>query len=143
MADYFWSARFICGAVTLALGVALLVGGLLFLPYAPPADWYFPAAGAMLCLDGVLLALASRPGLLLYGALLLGALGWTLAQLGLNVWALMPHLLALTLWGAILWTLRHRIAPTRDPAGKPAERVRELVFAIRDSIREHSIQEHR
>jgi quinoprotein glucose dehydrogenase len=112
MTDYFWSARFVCGAVTLALGVAMLVGGLMFLPYGRAEDWYFPAIGVMLCVDAVLLALASRVGLALYAALLIGALVWTLYDAGLNVWALMPHLLALALWGGILLTLRHRIAPT-------------------------------
>ncbi|MGH8206436.1 MAG: hypothetical protein ACRETK_06640 [Steroidobacteraceae bacterium] len=137
MADYFWSARFICGTVTLALGLAMLVGGLMFLPYGRTDDWYFPAVGALLCMDGVLLALVSRAGLGLYAALLFAALAWTLYDVGLNVWALMPHLLALGLWGAILLTLRHRIAPTHDPAGRPAARVHRLVLAIGNTIREH------
>jgi len=100
MADYFWSARFICGSVMLALGIATLVGGLMFLPYGRASDWYFPAVGAMLCLNGVLLALA--------------------------------------LWGGILLALRHRIAPSRDPADSPAAAVQARLFAIRKTIREHS-----
>jgi glucose dehydrogenase len=137
MTDYFWSARFICGAVTLALGVAMLIGGLMFLPYGRSDDWYFPAVGVLLCMDGVLLALSSRVGLALYAALLLGAIVWTLHDVGLDVWELMPNLLALGLWGAILLTLRHRIAPTHDPAGRPAARVHQLVLAIGNAIREH------
>jgi quinoprotein glucose dehydrogenase len=142
MADYFWSARFICGAITLALGIAMLAGGLMFLPHGGPADGYYPAVGALLCFDGVLLALWARAGLALYALLLLLAGAWTLAQVGLNLWALMPHGAALLLWGGILLALRHRIAPTHDPAGKPRDQLRALGCDLLRSVREHSLREH-
>lgn len=55
MSDYLWSARFITGALTLLLGVTLLIGGVRYLPWS------------------------------------------------------------VLLWAAVLFALRHRIAPTPDP----------------------------
>jgi glucose dehydrogenase len=142
MADYFWCARFICGAITLALGIAMLAGGLMFLPYGAPADGYYPAVGALLCLDGVLLALSARAGLALYALLLLLAGTWTLAEVGLNLWTLVPHSAVLLLWGGILLALRHRIAPTHDPATKPRDQLRALGCNLLRSLREHSLREY-
>jgi glucose dehydrogenase len=148
MADYFWSARFICGVLTVALGAAMLVGALLFLPYtysggagagaAGPSDVYFIALGAALCPCGLLLAARARAGLTVYAIIALSAAGWTLWRVGLDVWQLMPQLLALLLWGAILLTLRHRIAPTRDPVGAPSERLRRAALEAWQTLREHS-----
>ena len=48
MSDYFWSARFITGTLTLLLGAALLIGALLYRPYAPAESRYELVLGAQL-----------------------------------------------------------------------------------------------
>jgi glucose dehydrogenase len=125
---FFWSARFFCAAIMGTLGIALLVGGLMFVSYGGADSWYYAALGALLWSDGMLLLFRARAGLMGYVAVLAAACAWTLYEWGLNLWQLMPHLGTLLFWGAILFVLRHRISPTRDCAGSP-------VVSIRDACR--------
>jgi glucose dehydrogenase len=134
MCDYFWSARFITGVLTLALGLALLIGGALYLSYGDDAV-YELALGAALCLTGPVLAAHARAGLALYVAVLIAALAWSLAQVHLNIWLLLPRLAVPLLWGGVLFTLRWRIAPARDPSEPATQRVRRMIADMRHSIR--------
>ena len=109
MADYFWSARFICGTLALLLGVALLVGGLLELRFGDQQVWYFALLGAALCLDGLLLAVHGSLGLLLCAAILLTATVWTLRAVGLDIWALMPRLLRAACQHSLQSIRRHSV----------------------------------
>jgi glucose dehydrogenase len=138
MADFFRSARFITGALTLLLGAALLIGALLYLPYAPAESRYQLALGAVLCSLGPLLALRARVGLAAYALVCALALAWSLRQAALDLWALLPRVLAPLLWGAVLFTLRHRIAPTHDPSGSPAAGVRHWRLRADRLLRGHN-----
>lgn len=137
MHDYPWSARFIVGALTLLLGVALLVGGVLYLPWAAADARYELSVGAGLCLLGPLLALQPRVGLAGYGALLGAAIAWSVLRVGLDIWALLPRLAAPLLWAGVLFTLRHRIAPTNDPYRAPLQRLRRAWPSAARDIRGH------
>lgn len=138
MQDYFWSARFICAAVSMMLAIALLVGAVLALPYTGSEAWYYVAIGASLCAVAAVLSQAPRIGLAAYVALFSGALAASLAIVGLNIFGLMPRLSALILWGAILFILRHRIAPTHDATGDPSEALRMRYYKARYKLREWS-----
>lgn len=50
MADFFHSVRFFVAGGMLLMGIALLVGGLLYRPYAADSGYYV-AVGAVLCLN--------------------------------------------------------------------------------------------
>ena len=138
MSDYRWSACFITAVLTGLLGLALLIGGVLYLPHAVGDATYELTLGAALCLLTPLLALQPRAGLAGYAALFAGALVWTLLQVGLDVWSLLPRMAMPVLWGAVLLTLRHRIAPTHDPNGSPRQRLQRLWPATARAIRGHT-----
>jgi glucose dehydrogenase len=123
MSHYLWSARFITGALTLLLGAALLVGGALYLPWSAQDARYELVLGAAFCLLAPLLALLPRAGLAGYALLFAAALAWSLLQVGLDIWVLLPRLAAPLLWAGVLFTLRHRIAPTHDPYGAALQRI--------------------
>jgi len=123
MSDYRWSACFITAVLTGLLGLALLIGGILYLPHAAGDATYDLALGAALCLVAPPLALQPRAGLAVYGFICAAALGWTLLQVGLDIWQFVPRMATPLLWGAVLLTLRHRIAPTHDPNGAPRQRL--------------------
>jgi len=126
MSDYRWSASFITAVLTGLLGLALLIGGLLYLPQAAGEASYELVLGAALCLLAPLLALQPRAGLAGFAAVLAAAVAWTLLQVGLDIWLLLPRLAAPVLWGAVLLSLRHRIAPTHDPNGTARQRLRRV-----------------
>jgi glucose dehydrogenase len=143
--NYFWSARFFSALVQLGLGVAWLVGALLYVPqvhrpmvYSAGSTWYYVAVGCLLCLDAVLLAFRARAGLGAYALLFGAALGWTLYTFGLNLWELFPHMLALLLWGLMLFALKRRIAPTVDPYGSPIPHLRRALLQARQFLEEYS-----
>ncbi|HTT05706.1 MAG TPA: hypothetical protein VMF64_10485 [Steroidobacteraceae bacterium] len=135
MSDYRWSACFITAVLTALLGLALLIGAALYLPYAAGDATYELALGAVLCLLAPLLALQPRAGLAAYTAVFAAALIWALLQVGLDIWLLLPRLAVPLLWGALLWTLRHRIAPTHDPNGMPRQRLRRVWPSAARAIR--------
>lgn len=138
MSDYFWSARFIAGTLTLVLGVALLTGALLYLPYAAGEAHYELFLGAACCAVGPVLTLRARAGLAAYAGIVGVALIWSLLQVGLDLWALLPRMMMPLLWGGVLLTLRHRIAPARDPSESPAARLRRARLPAHPFMRGHS-----
>jgi hypothetical protein len=62
MQDYLWSARFICAAISAMLAIALLVGGLMALPYTGVEAWYYVGIGAAMCAIGAVLSRLPRCG---------------------------------------------------------------------------------
>jgi glucose dehydrogenase len=118
--------------------MALLIGALLYLPYAPAECRYELLLGAGLCAAAPLLALRARLGLSAYGCLLACALAWSLSQAGLDLWALFPRIMAPLLWGAVLFILRHRIAPTHDPSESPTAQLRRVRLRAHRFLREHT-----
>jgi glucose dehydrogenase len=87
---------------------------------------------------GAVLARLPCVGLAAYVALFAGALAASLTIVGLDIFGLMPRLLALILWGSILFILRHRIAPTHDAVAAPAEALRMRYGKARRELREWS-----
>jgi quinate dehydrogenase (quinone) len=92
---------YIFAVIVILLGLALVTGGayLLSLGGSP----YDLIAGAGLLASGYLLFRGSAWGSRFYGWVLLGALLCGLVEVGLDLWALMPRLLMLTVLG--LWLL--------------------------------------
>lgn len=102
-------------AFSLALcltGIVLLAGGLKLLMLG--GSWWYALAGTALLASSVLLWCRSRWGTWLYGLLLLGTVAWSLWEVGLDGWALLPRLGLLIAGG--LWLL----TPLGHAALRPA-----------------------
>jgi quinoprotein glucose dehydrogenase len=97
---YVIAGRAFSVALAFASGV-LLVGGTKLLTLG--GSWWYVSAGAVLLASAVLLWRKNRWGLWLYGFLLLVTLIWSLWEVGLDAWGLLPRLGLLVAGG--LWLL--------------------------------------
>ncbi|MDR2330652.1 MAG: membrane-bound PQQ-dependent dehydrogenase, glucose/quinate/shikimate family, partial [Comamonas sp.] len=84
----------------LLLGLCLLASGLFFAVYgyqlvALQGSWYFLISGMALVLSGLLIAAARPGGAWLYALTLLATAVWAVADVGLDFWPLVSHLLLL------------------------------------------------
>ena len=82
------------GLGLLGLGVWLLLLG---------GSPYYAAAGLMLLAAGILIVLGRPAGIWLYAALLVGTVLWSLYEVGLDGWALIPRLVAPAVLGIWLF----------------------------------------
>ena len=92
--------RLAVGVVMALAGIVLAVGGswLTILGGSP----YYLVAGSALSVSGVLIARHRRFGFWLYAIILAGTGLWSIWEVGLNLWALMPRLLGPLILGAVL-----------------------------------------
>ncbi len=81
------------------LGIALGAGG--WFLYQAGGSPYYLAAGAVTLLAGVALGLRWPSAVRLYGLLLLGTLGWSVWEVGLDGWALVPRLFMFCVLGLL------------------------------------------
>lgn len=98
------------------LGATFVAGGLRLLSLG--GSPYYVLAGAALIGSGVLLWRGDRRGSLLYGLLLAATLVWSVFEVGVDLWALAPRLLALSLiglWFLTPWVRRGLYAPGPPP----------------------------
>jgi glucose dehydrogenase len=123
-----------------------LVGTILFLLAGLPLLWggirlvslggspYYVIAGALLIVTAVLAWRRHACALWLYATLLLGTIIWSLAEVGLDCWALMPRLTGpaiLGLWFAIPAVRRGFVRGPRLPGGAlPMPALFVLAFAL-------------
>lgn len=84
----------------LGLGLLGLGAWLLLLGGSP----YYAAAGLMLLAAGILIVLGRPAGIWLYAALLVGTVLWSLYEVGLDGWALIPRLVAPAVLGIWLFS---------------------------------------
>ena len=94
----------ITGVLTALIGLTLAVGGgwLLNLGGTP----YYLITGIALLAAGVLIVMGRRLGFWTYAVVLLGTVLWSLVEVGLDGWALVPRLIAplvLGLWITMPW----------------------------------------
>jgi len=103
-------------ALALAMaGVLLLPGGLRLLFLG--GSWWYATAGVALLTSAALLWRSSRWGAWLYGCLLLVTVGWSLWEVGLDGWALLPRLGLLLLGG--LWLITPLASASLRPVPPP------------------------
>lgn len=86
-----WTRR-IYALVLAIVGVALLVGGVMLV--SAGGSPYYLLAGLLTLGSGVLIWRRDRRGPWLYGTLLVGTLGWSVWEVGFEVWLLVPRLVA-------------------------------------------------
>jgi quinoprotein glucose dehydrogenase len=90
-----------------------LIGLLLALPgaylIALGGSWYYLLAGIAIVVSAVLLARGRRTGCYLYGITFAATVVWSLWEVGLDFWALIPRLVLLAvvgLWLSTPWVRR-------------------------------------
>ncbi|GLK45923.1 MULTISPECIES: membrane-bound PQQ-dependent dehydrogenase, glucose/quinate/shikimate family [Novosphingobium] len=106
--------RWLAGAVLIAIGAVLLVGGVRLLTLGGSA--YYLLAGLACTASGALLWKGDGRGLWLYAAMLLGTVIWAFWEVGVQFWQLLPRLAGPTVIGAVLvlpW-LRRRLTSASD-----------------------------
>jgi len=100
----------ISAIILVLLGLVLGAGGGQLVSLG--GSWYYLLAGIALVAAGVLLWKGLKSGLWLYGGLIAATLVWSLWEVGLDGWALVPRLVGpiiLGLWLLTPW-VRNRLA---------------------------------
>ena len=100
-----WAAR-IFGVVMALLAIAMLVGGVALA--AAGGTIFYAIAGVAMLATAVLLWRASNWATWLFGGLVAAAIGWTLYESGLDIWAMIPRLGLFYLLFAVLLLLARR-----------------------------------
>jgi len=90
----------ISGIIFAIIGACLAIGGVWLISLG--GSWYYLLAGLGLLVTGVLLVRGSVAALWLYGAVLLGTLVWSIAEVGFSAWELEPRLFSPMLLGVYL-----------------------------------------
>jgi quinoprotein glucose dehydrogenase len=104
MRQKLFSGTGITGLLMVLLGLVLGIGGAILLRLGGSA--YYLIAGLGLMLSGAFMIARRRLAFWIYAAVLLVTLLWSLAEVGLDGWALVPRLVApavLGLWIAMPW----------------------------------------
>ena len=102
--------------ILILIGLMLAVGGVRLVSLG--GSFYYVLAGLAVLASGVLLWRRDRRGSLLYGLLLIATLLWSFYEVGANLWALAPRLLALLVIGAWFltpWVRRSLHSPAEPP----------------------------
>src|SRR5687768_11256054 len=102
--------------ILILIGLVLAIGGVQLVSLG--GSFYYVLAGFTLLASGVLLWRRDRRGSLLYGVLLIATLLWSLYEVGTDLWALAPRLLALLvigMWFLTPWVRRSLHSPSEPP----------------------------
>ncbi|MDB6001577.1 MAG: putative PQQ-dependent dehydrogenase 4, partial [Rhizobacter sp.] len=118
------SRPWITGSLFALFGLALLLGGVWLASLS--GSLYYLIAGLVLLASGIQIARGRLTGLWLYALLLLGTVVWSLAEVGLDLWQLMPRLFVPGLLGLYLLMPRvtrrlhrHSETPSSDAPATP------------------------
>jgi quinoprotein glucose dehydrogenase len=110
--------------IVLALSAAsLLAGGVILIQYGGSC-WY-AVTGLVLAVSALLLWRGNRWGVWLYGLVMTYTLGWSLWEVGLNPWGLLPRILVLLLLS--VWVLAPSVQRRLDSG--PRRLLRPSVFS--------------
>ena len=102
--------------ILILIGLTLAVGGVRLVTLG--GSFYYALAGLAILASGVLLWRRDRRGSLVYGVLLAATLLWSFYEVGVDLWALAPRVLALVVIGAWFltpWLRRSLYAPAEPP----------------------------
>lgn len=87
-------AVLVLGLIFILVGLPLVIGGLRLIVLG--GSWYYLPAGMVLIISGALLMLRRRLGATLYGIFFAVTVLWSLFEVGLNGWALLSRIFALS-----------------------------------------------
>lgn len=82
----------IFGVFVAIVGLLMVAGGVWLILLG--GSWYYAVAGLGLLIAGVLMARMQINGVWLYWLVFVGTISWALWEVGLDMWALMPRVLA-------------------------------------------------
>jgi glucose dehydrogenase len=102
--------------ILILIGLTLAVGGVRLVSLG--GSFYYVLAGLAVLAAGVLLWRRDRRGSLVYGLLLVATLLWSFYEVGVDLWALAPRVLALFVIGAWFltpWLRRSLYSPAEPP----------------------------
>ena len=102
--------------ILILIGLTLAVGGVRLVTLG--GSFYYVLAGLAILASGVLLWRRDRRGSLVYGLLLVTTLLWSFYEVGVDLWALAPRVLALVVIGAWFltpWLRRSLYSPAEPP----------------------------
>jgi quinate dehydrogenase (quinone) len=102
--------------ILILIGLTLAVGGVRLVTLG--GSFYYVLAGLAILASGVLLWRRDRRGSLVYGLLLAATLLWSFYEVGVDLWALAPRVLALIVIGAWFltpWLRRSLYSPAEPP----------------------------
>jgi len=88
-------AVFALGLFFMLFGLAMLVGGIWLIVIG--GSWYYLPAGTLFIVSGWLLTKRRRLGATIYAALFVASLVWSLLEVGLDGWALVPMIFGLSI----------------------------------------------
>ncbi|MGE6660449.1 glucose dehydrogenase [Pseudomonas sp. NPDC077408] len=112
----YWALKIFASIVAL-FGLALAAGGVWLISLG--GSWYYLIAGAGMLIAGVLLFLQRLSGVWLYWAVFLGTVVWAIWEVGFDLWALLPRLMALAVIAlltlAFIPVLRHHTRREAHP----------------------------
>src|SRR4029453_15223829 len=102
--------------ILILIGLALAVGGVRLVTLG--GSFYYVLAGLAILASGVLLWRRDRRGSLVFGLFLAATLLWSFYEVGVDLWALAPRVLALIVIGAWFltpWLRRSLYSPAEPP----------------------------
>jgi quinoprotein glucose dehydrogenase len=88
-------AVFVLGLFFILFGLPMVIGGIWLI--ALGGSWYYLPAGIAFIVSGALLLLHRRLGATIYVALFVVTLLWSLFEVGLNGWALVPRIFGMSI----------------------------------------------
>ena len=106
----------IFAAILILIGLTLAVGGVRLVTLG--GSFYYVLAGLAILASAVLLWRRDRRGSLVYGLLLAATVLWSFYEVGVDLWALAPRVLALLVIGAWFltpWFRRSLYSPAEPP----------------------------
>jgi len=106
-----WVILGLVTAVLIVAGATLIIGGVMLI--AAGGSFYYLLAGAAALASAIALILKHRSALPIFGLLLAATVLWSLWEVGLDGWALVPRLVAPAVLGLIMLipAVRRRSAP--------------------------------
>lgn len=106
------------GGILLIVGVVLAIGGVWLAVIG--GSWYYVIAALGFLLTGALLVKRNAAALWVYAAVVIGTLAWSLWEVGLDWWALVPRcslIVLIGLWLMTPWVTRSLGDPTAADSG--------------------------
>ena len=87
-------------ALLVLIGILLAAGGIWLI--ALGGSWYYVLAGPLFLVSAVLVRRRNPAALIVYAVLVLGSLGWAVAEIGFDWWQLAPRGGLIVLLGLLL-----------------------------------------
>lgn len=116
------------GIITLLPGVFMLVAGAYLITLG--GSWYFALAGLGMAAAGILLVRRRLPGALLYLAVFIASIAWSVWDVGLAFWPLFSRLFALAVLALLVLLAIPTLAPGRKIAKARFSYAGALVVAV-------------